>query len=60
MTHAYVDEHHLENIGVTAALVGRSIDVENYEDLIWDISQALEQVTVAQKNTFNSFKLLTS
>lgn len=49
MTHAGVDEHHLESIGVTDALVRLSIGVENYEDLIWDISQALDQVTVPSK-----------
>ena len=49
MTHAGVDEHHLENIGVTDALVRLSIGVENYEDLIWDVSQALDQVAVIQK-----------
>lgn len=46
MTHAGVDEEHLENIGVTDALVRLSIGVENHEDLIWDISQALEQVKI--------------
>ena len=46
MTHAGVDEQHLENIGVTDALVRLSIGVENYEDLIWDVSQALDQVAV--------------
>ena len=44
--HAGVDEQHLENIGVTDALVRLSIGVENYEDLIWDVSQALDQVAV--------------
>lgn len=46
MTHAGVDDDHLENIGVTDALVRLSIGIENHEDLIWDISQALDQVIV--------------
>ncbi|ALM21246.1 methionine gamma-lyase [Nonlabens sp. MIC269] len=46
MTHAGVDEAHLEAIGVTDALIRISVGVENYEDLIWDIGQALDQVTI--------------
>lgn len=46
MTHAGVDEHHLESINVTDALIRLSIGVENYEDLIWDISQAMEKVSI--------------
>lgn len=44
MTHAGVDPEYLRSIGVTASLVRLSIGVENVDDLIWDVSQALEQV----------------
>ncbi len=48
MTHAGVDDEHLEHIGVTDALVRLSIGVEHHEDLIWDISQALDAVTIPE------------
>jgi len=51
MTHAGVDDDHLEHIGVTDALVRLSIGVEHYEDLIWDISQALDMVTIPESVT---------
>lgn len=44
MTHAGVEPEYLKSIGVTASLVRLSIGVENVDDLIWDVSQALEQV----------------
>lgn len=44
MTHAGVEPEYLESIGVTSSLVRLSIGVENIDDLIWDVSQALEQV----------------
>jgi methionine-gamma-lyase len=43
MTHSGMDEHHLEAMGVTDSLVRLSIGVEHYEDLIWDVEQALEE-----------------
>lgn len=51
MTHAGVDDDHLEHIGVTDALVRLSIGVEHHEDLIWDISQALDAVTIPESVT---------
>ncbi|MCB0702899.1 MAG: cystathionine gamma-synthase family protein [Candidatus Kapaibacterium sp.] len=44
MTHAGVEPEYLKSIGVTESLVRLSIGVENIDDLIWDISQALEKV----------------
>lgn len=43
MTHAGVDEEHLEEMGVTHGMVRLSIGVENPKDIIWDIEQALSQ-----------------
>lgn len=44
MTHAGVEPEYLKSIGVTSSLVRLSIGVENIDDLIWDVSQALEKV----------------
>ncbi len=46
MTHAGVAADHLAHMGVTDALVRLSIGVENHEDIIWDISQALDAVMI--------------
>lgn len=43
MTHAGVDEEHLEEIGISDSLVRLSVGVEDYNDIIWDIKQALEK-----------------
>ncbi len=44
MTHAGVDEEHMKEMEITDSLVRLSVGVENYKDIIWDISQALELV----------------
>lgn len=44
MTHAGVDEEHLAEMGISDALVRLSVGVENYNDIIWDIEQALEKI----------------
>ena len=44
MTHAGVDPDFREELSITEKLVRISVGVENYEDLIWDIDQALEKV----------------
>lgn len=44
MTHAGVSPEEKENLGVTSSLVRLSIGVENVNDLIWDVNQALEAV----------------
>ncbi|GMQ34066.1 cystathionine gamma-synthase family protein [Algoriphagus taiwanensis] len=44
MTHSDVSEEDRKNLGISEKLVRLSIGVENYQDLIWDIEQALGQV----------------
>jgi methionine-gamma-lyase len=42
MTHAGVDPQTKKDMGISESLVRLSAGVENSEDLIWDINQALE------------------
>ncbi len=42
MTHAGVDPEHRKRIGITDKLVRLSIGIENYNDIIWDLEQALK------------------
>jgi methionine-gamma-lyase len=44
MTHSDVSDEDKALLGISEKLVRLSIGVENYEDLIWDINQALEKV----------------
>lgn len=44
MTHAGVDPNHKIEMKISDKLIRLSIGVENYQDLIWDLNQALEQV----------------
>lgn len=44
MTHSDVSEEDRKNLGISEKLIRLSIGVENYQDLIWDIEQALNQV----------------
>jgi len=44
MTHADVSSEEKNALGLTEKLVRLSIGVEDGDDLIWDITQALEQV----------------
>lgn len=44
MTHSDVSEEDRNNLGISEKLVRLSVGVENYQDLIWDIEQALDQV----------------
>jgi len=44
MTHAGIDEKHLQEMGITDSLVRISIGVENYKDILWDIGQALNKI----------------
>lgn len=44
MTHAGLEEEHLREMNITDSLVRLSVGVENYQDIIWDIEQALKQV----------------
>lgn len=44
MTHAGIEEAHRIELGITDSLIRLSIGVENYNDIIWDIEQALYSV----------------
>lgn len=44
MTHADVSPANKSKHSITEKLVRISVGVENYEDIIWDISQALDKV----------------
>lgn len=44
MTHAGVDSATKQKMGISSQLIRLSIGVENAEDILWDIGQALEQV----------------
>jgi methionine-gamma-lyase len=44
MTHIGVDPVERKEMFITEKLIRLSIGVENYEDIIWDINQALEKV----------------
>lgn len=44
MTHIDVDKDERDSLGITEKLVRLSIGVEHYQDIIWDIEQALAQV----------------
>lgn len=44
MTHSDVSEQDRAKLGISEKLIRLSIGVEHYEDLIWDIQQALEKV----------------
>ncbi|HMU03331.1 MAG TPA: cystathionine gamma-synthase family protein [Saprospiraceae bacterium] len=44
MTHAGIEERHRIEMGITDKLIRISAGVENHEDIVWDIDQALEMV----------------
>lgn len=44
MTHAGVDEEQMKEMNITDSMIRISVGVENYNDIIWDINQALERV----------------
>lgn len=43
MTHAGVAPAHREEMGITDKMIRLSVGVEHYEDIIWDLQQALEK-----------------
>ena len=49
MTHAGVDPEFRKEIGITDSMVRLSIGIENADDIIWDVQQALSHVKVFQK-----------
>ncbi len=44
MTHVDVGENHKKDLSITEKMVRLSIGVENYNDIIWDIEQALNSI----------------
>ena len=42
MTHASMPKEHREKVGITDELIRLSVGLENIDDLIEDLSQALE------------------
>ncbi len=46
MTHAGVDPEHRERMNITDKLIRLSIGVENANDIIWDIEQALKSIEI--------------
>jgi len=46
MTHVDIPEEEKALLNITPKMVRLSVGVENYQDLIWDLEQALEQVPV--------------
>ncbi|HEB62334.1 MAG TPA: cystathionine gamma-synthase family protein [Bacteroidetes bacterium] len=44
MTHAEIPYEEKQYLGITENLVRLSVGVENHEDLIWDIEQALDKI----------------
>ncbi len=44
MTHSGVDPAHRKEMSITEKLVRLSVGIEDYNDIIWDIQQALEKV----------------
>jgi cystathionine beta-lyase/cystathionine gamma-synthase len=44
MTHASVPEAERERLGISAGLVRLSVGIEDVEDLVQDVEQALERV----------------
>ena len=44
MTHVDVDENERKDMFITEKLIRLSIGIENADDLIWDIEQALQKV----------------
>lgn len=44
MTHAGVEEGSMGEMGIFDSLIRLSVGVENYQDIIWDLDQALEQI----------------
>ena len=42
MTHASIPEGIRKKVGITDGLIRLSVGIENYEDLIWDLDQAID------------------
>lgn len=46
MTHVDVSEEHKKELSITEKMIRLSIGIENYNDIIRDISQALDSITI--------------
>jgi len=44
MTHAGVSDEHKKEMSISEKLIRLSVGLENAEDIIWDLTQALEKV----------------
>ena len=53
MTHCDVPDEEKAELNISDKLIRLSIGVENYQDLIWDIGQALEQVKMEEAEMVN-------
>ncbi len=42
MTHCASEDEYLDKLGISPNLIRLSVGVENSEDIIWDLGQALE------------------
>ncbi|MGK0364747.1 MAG: methionine-gamma-lyase [Saprospiraceae bacterium] len=51
MTHAGVDPESKMKMGITEKLVRLSIGIENADDIIWDVSQALDKIEIVEDRT---------
>lgn len=58
MTHAGVDPEHRERMNITNKLIRLSIGVENADDIIWDIKQALENIQSRILGTNHKFQMV--
>ena len=58
MTHAGVDPTHRERMNITDKLIRLSIGVENADDIIWDIEQALENIQSRVLGTNHKFQMV--
>jgi methionine-gamma-lyase len=48
MTHVGIGQDLLDKMSITKKMVRLSIGVENYKDIIWDIEQALEKISIEE------------
>ncbi len=46
-THRQLSEEELERAGVSADMVRLNVGIEDVDDILWDIDQALERATQA-------------
>ena len=58
MTHAGIPKEEQQAIGITPSLVRLSVGVENVQDLIWDLKQALEAVEAMKEPVIADTPLL--